>query len=39
MNKKMAQELALLKQSRGEELGEVANPTTPSQKNPDTKVS
>ena len=39
MNKKIAQEIAHLKQSRGEELGEVANPTAPSPKNPETKGS
>jgi hypothetical protein len=37
MNKKMAQEIAHLKQERGEELGEEANPTAPSPKNPQIK--
>jgi len=39
MNKKMAQEIAHLKQSKGEELGEVTNPTSPSPQNPETKGS
>ena len=39
MNKKMAQEIAHLKQSRGEELGEETNPTAPSPKNPKTTGS
>jgi len=39
MNKKMAQEIAHLKHSKVEELGEVANPTAPSPKNPQPKES
>jgi len=39
MNKKMAQEIAHLKQSKGEELGEMATPTAPSHKNPNIKGS
>ena len=39
MNKKMAQEIAHMKQAKGEELGEEANPTAPSPQNPHTKSS
>ncbi|NNF84857.1 MAG: DUF2304 domain-containing protein [Deltaproteobacteria bacterium] len=39
MNKKMAQEIAHLKQARGEELGEEANPIAPSPQTPETKDS